>query len=252
MRGATGVVLTNEVIDELLVRESVLDEFAEKTVELVDEFVAGGDTLELKLLLGGGVGEMVDEMTDELVRDTGTLELEPLLRLNDVELTDVLDMGYKTLLELVLPLDMETRLVPVLSVFTELLAVVLSLRLLESVELDDMVTVPVPSELLVVVLPSRVEGMLELEEDIRSVDDPELDGLAVFVEDAELEGLGGRKMTMAKTSPGATVRLCASIRINVVHDEELSTKEAAWQLSCSAHSKRQSYRGTGMSGKLLA
>jgi hypothetical protein len=57
--GATGVVLVNEVVDELLTGWIALDEFAEETMGLVDDSEA---TLELRLLLSVGAGEETDEL----------------------------------------------------------------------------------------------------------------------------------------------------------------------------------------------
>jgi hypothetical protein len=230
--GAADVVLVDEVVDELLIGRIMLDKL-ENTVELVDELSTA--TTELMLLLAVSVEEGIIELvgdtivlefelenvelnddevsleldteltetTDELVTDALTLILELLRELKDIELTEVLDMGYRALLELILLLNLELRLVLVLSVDAELLAVV------ERLELDGVAVVPVTLELLGVALPFRLEGMLELEEDPRLIDDPELDGVAVFVDDTELEGADGRKMTVAKISPGETRRLCA-------------------------------------------
>lgn len=234
--GAADVVLVDEVVDEvvdeLLIGRIMLDKL-ENTVELVEEFTTA--TTELMLLLtvsveegiielvGGaiilefeldnvvlnddGVSLALDtelaEITGELVTDALTLILELLRELKDVELTEVLDMGYRALLELILLLNLELRLILVLSVVAELL------RVVENLELDGVAVAPVPLELLGVVLPSRLEGMLEVKEDPRLADDPELDGIAVFVDDTELEVADGRKMTVAKISPGETRRLCA-------------------------------------------
>jgi len=189
----------------------------------------------------------VVEMTNELVMDTNRLELELLRRLKDVELTDVLDMGYKVLLELNALLGLEMRLMLVLSAVAELLAVMLSLRLVESPDLDVAAVAP-PLELL----PPRLEGMFALEGNPRLVEDPEPDGAAVFVEDAEFEGVDGRKMTVAKISPGEILRLCALNRVKGVHDERLSTKEAARQLACSAHSARHAVKTGGIKGRSMA
>jgi hypothetical protein len=264
--GATGVVLVDEVVDELLLDEIMLD-----------EFVTGEATLELRLLVIVGAGEEIDEFvdettlielelenvrfdddeisleleldpeiterTDELVMETGILELELLRRLNDVELTDVLEIGYGTLLELILLLNLGAVLVLAPSV-------VLSRRLVESLELGDVVEAPFALELLGAVL--RLEAILELNEDSTFVDDPELEGVTMFVDDTELDGAEGRKMTVAKISPGETLRLCALKRVKEIHDEKLSTKEAAWQLACSAHSARHAVKPAGMEGRLMA
>jgi hypothetical protein len=200
---------------------------------LVDDSEA---TLELRLLLSVGAGEETDEldgdgmilklkldmvelndddeaslelnselagMTDELVTDTGTLELELPRELKDVELTDVLDMGYRALFEVILLLDLETR--PVLSGLAALLAIVLSAELVESLELDDAGSL----ELLGIVLPTRLDGVLELGDDPGFVDNLEFDGSTVLANDLELEGADGRKMTVAKISPRKTLWLCA-------------------------------------------
>jgi hypothetical protein len=217
--------VVDEVVDELLMGRIMLDKL-ENAVELVDELSTA--TTELMLLLAvtveEGIIELVGgtivlefeldnvelndegisleldteltEITDKLVTDALLLILELLRTLKDVELTDVLDMGYKALLELILLLNLELRLVPVLSVD-------------ESLELDGVAVVPMTLELLGVALSLRLEGMLEPEEDPRLADNPELDGIAVFVDDTELEGADGRKMTVAKISPGETRRLCA-------------------------------------------
>jgi hypothetical protein len=224
--------VVDEVVDELLIGRIMLDKL-ENAVELVDELSTA--TTELMLLLAvtveEGIIELVGgtivlefeldnvelndegisleldteltEITDKLVTDALLLILELLRTLKDVELTDVLDMGYKALLELILLLNLELRLVLVLSVDAELLAVD------ESLELDGVAVVPMTLELLGVALSLRLEGMLEPEEDPRLADNPELDGIAVFVDDTELEGADGRKMTVAKISPGETRRLCA-------------------------------------------
>jgi hypothetical protein len=177
------------------------------------------------------------------VMETGTLELELLRRLNDVELTDVLEIGYGTLLELILLLNLGAVLVLAPSV-------VLSRRLVESLELGDVVEAPFALELLGAVL--RLEAILELNEDSTFVDDPELGRVTMFVDDTELDVAEGRKMTVAKISPGETLRLCALKRVKGIHDEKLSTKEAAWQLACSAHSARHAVKPAGMEGRLMA
>jgi hypothetical protein len=231
--GATGVVLVDEVVDEMLLDEIMLE-----------EFVTNEATLELKLLVTVGVGEKIDEFvdettmselelgnvrfdddeisleldsevmetTDELVMDTGTLELELLRRLNDVELTDVLEIGYGALLELILLVDLGAVLVLAPSV-------VLSLKLVEALELCDVIGASLDLELL--------GAVLRPDEDSTFVDDPELEGVTMIVDDTELNDADGRKMTVAKISPGETLRLCASKRVKGVQDEKLSTKDAA-------------------------
>lgn len=76
---------------------------------------------------------------DEPVIDTETLELELLRTLKDVELMDVLEMGYGALPEL----DLETGPLLVLSE-----PVVLSTELVDSLELDDVVLIMVLSSTL--------------------------------------------------------------------------------------------------------
>lgn len=132
------------------------------------------------------------EMTDEVVMGTGSLELELLRELREVELIEVLDMGYFALLELIWLLDLEvgliwlldTRMGPalVLSAPAELLAprlvgnlellgVRCSTRLEEIVELD--------------------EDLRSVDEDLRSVDDAEPDDDTTFVDELSPAGADG-------------------------------------------------------------
>lgn len=173
MSGATGSVLIDEVVDEL---------------------VAGGVTLELRLLLNVGDGEDINELefdlveltddevslelelevtsvTNGVVTDTGTLGLRLLRELKDVGLTEVLVMGYRTLLEPILVLEVDTGLLLT------------------------------PSEPLVVVLSTTLEGAFGLEEGQGLVDDRELAGVDAPADDLELVDVDGRKITVAKISP---------------------------------------------------
>jgi len=198
--------------------------------------------------MAGAYSRMLLATAQPVIGAAGVVLIVSLeLSLEVVEMTDVLDMGYKALLELNVLLGLEMRLVLVLSAVAELLAVVLSLRLVESPGLDVAAVAP-PLELL----PPRLEGMFALEGNPRLVDDPEPEGAAVFVEDAEFEGVDGRKMTVAKISPGETLRLCASNWVKGLHDEGLSTKEAARQLACSAHSARHAVKTGGIEGRSMA
>ena len=227
-------MLVDEVVNDI-----ALDEFAEEIVRFVDDSEA---TLELELLVSMGAGEE----TNELDGDEMILELELPRELKDVEVTDVLVMGYRVLLALILLLDLETR--RVLSELAALLAIVLSAELVESLELEDAGAL----ELLGFALLTRLDWMLELGKDPRFVDNLELDGSTVLVKGLELEGTDGRKMTVAKISPGETLRLCVLNSVKRMHDEKLPTKEAALQIDCSAHSLRHALRPVEIEGGLMA
>lgn len=78
-----------EVTEELVTLELLLK------IEVVAEVVVLEDELE------------VEEVTDEEVAGRTTLELEELLELDLVEMTDEFEIGYGTLLELILLLEPE-------------------------------------------------------------------------------------------------------------------------------------------------
>ena len=109
--------------------------------------------------MAGAYSRMLLATAQPVIGAAGVVLIVSLeLSLEVVEMTDVLDMGYKALLELNVLLGLEMRLVLVLSAVAELLAVVLSLRLVESPGLDVAAVAP-PLELL----PPRLEGMFALE-----------------------------------------------------------------------------------------
>jgi hypothetical protein len=130
-------------------------------------------------------------------------------------------------------LDLETVLVLASSV-------ALSTKLEESLELDGVIEASGLLELLEVEL--RLETTPETGDGLTFVDDPELDDETASVDDTGLDDTEGLKMTVAKISPGETLRLCALDWVNGIHDEKLATKEAARQSACSAHSVRHALR----------
>jgi hypothetical protein len=141
---------------------------------------------------------------------------------------------------LILDLEMVLALAP---------SVAESTKLEESLELDGVVEASGLLELLDVEL--RLETTPEVDEDLTFVGDPDLNDVRVFVDDTELDGTEGLKMTVAKISPGETLRLCALNWVKAMHDEKLATKEAARQSTCSAHSARHARRAVESEGGLI-
>lgn len=174
---AVAVALVVVVVGVLMVSEAEIVSVAADEVDISDGVVVDIDTLELDIvvveLLMIFVVELISvtAVSDGPGADTDTLELELPRALKDVELIEVLDMGYDVLSELIL---------------------------LETLELDIVVVASVPLELLESVLSVRLDEIARADEDPRLVIDPEIDGARVPVDDSGLGGADGRKMTVAK------------------------------------------------------
>jgi hypothetical protein len=112
MSGATEVVL-DEIVDEVLVGNSSLEEFAEKVIELVDELV---NELLIDEITLNVLEENTDELVDEVAAGGTTLELKLLVdvgSVGDVEEIDVFvgDMiALELRLEVVVSINDETSL----------------------------------------------------------------------------------------------------------------------------------------------
>jgi hypothetical protein len=197
LNGGAGVLLVDRLVEELAIDKVMLELKLLLGVgvgENIDEFVSDRIVLEVKLevvnveddKISLELESEVTGMLDGLVLDKETLELELLRKLIDVELMDVLDIGYKRLLELALLLDLEVKLLLMLPVFVELRTAVLSSELVGSLRLDDMVLTMAVCPEMIGVVPSTPEDVVEL------------------------GGIDSLKMTMAKISLGEFLEVCAS------------------------------------------
>lgn len=230
--GAEEVVID---IDELLAGRVALEIVVElELVIMLEEFVTAKMVLEaeleLELELKVELEVELVKTTDDSVKDTETLELDVLLRLEIVEIAEEFEIGYRTLLEPDLLLDTEME-VEILG--PEIDALPLTVVVLGLDVTSDLVTGG-----------DFVEGeeltVLEKNEAVEELEVPALDGTI------------GLKMTMAKISPGAILELLASNWTRGRHRELLSSRVRATQSCSAAHCERQAYRSTEIPGKLPA
>lgn len=189
-----GTVLVDELVTGVAMLELPLKV---GVTEMTEEVDTDNVVLRLELKLVALAEELVVELENELevgkisVTGRATLELDALPGLEVVEMVDEFEMGYKTLLERVLLLD------PVIG---------LVLMVLKPSELAD-TPGPIEEEGLV-----EAEGPVDAEglvDDARSVDAEVFIDVEGLIDDEELD-TAGLKMTVAKMSPGATLRLCTS------------------------------------------
>jgi hypothetical protein len=193
VRGATGAVLEDIVlVDELVTGSTIVTlELLLKleVVEIIENLETGTVVLSFELvttaeeLVAEGMvledETEVVELTDESVTGRTIFELDELLRLDLVEMTDEFEIGYKTLLERILLLEPEIRLVTI------------SAELVDTPGLAD------------------EDGLVDTERIVdtesRVEEDADADGL-INADSLRVE-TAGLKMTVAKMIPEASRRL---------------------------------------------
>jgi hypothetical protein len=257
------MVLSFELVttaEELAAEGRVLEETLE-AAEVSDESVAGNTMVTLELLLKLKVVDLtgefdavmmvltfelvtmaeelveeevvledeteVAEVTDESITGRTTSELDALPGLDLVEKIEEFEIGYKTLLERILLLEPDIRLVTI------------------SAELVD---TPGPAgEDGLVDTEGTVDTESCVEEDETVADDEDADADGLINAEELLDGLDtdGLKMTVAKMRPEAPLRLDGSNRLKIPHERRFSSKEAATQLSWAEHLARHPSRATG-------
>jgi plasmid maintenance system antidote protein VapI len=184
------VVLVDELVTgntmvtlELLLKLEVVEltgEFGPDTMVLSFELVTTAEELVAEGMVLEDETEVV-ELTDESVTGRTIFELDELLRLDLVEMTDEFEIGYKTLLERILLLEPEIRLVTI------------SAELVDTPGLADEDVLVDTEE--IVDTGSRVE------------EDADADGLINAEELPDGVETAGLKMTVAKMIPEASRRL---------------------------------------------
>jgi hypothetical protein len=240
------MVLSFELVttaEELAAEGRVLEETLE-AAEVSDESVAGNTMVTLELLLKLKVVDLTGEfdavmmvltfelvtMAEELVEEEVVLEDETEVALPGLDLVEKIEefeIGYKTLLERILLLEPDIRLVTI------------------SAELVDTPGPAGEDGLVDTEGTVDTESCVEEDETVADEEDADADGL-INAEEL-LDGLDtdGLKMTVAKMRPEAPLRLDGSNRLKIPHERRFSSKEAATQLSWAEHLARHPSRATG-------